>query len=107
MLLGAGGHHLAMAQIQHGTATGYEAGGCRCRPCRDAAMAARRKVRRRRRELVADGSRPVAHGTWAGYLTDKCRCPECKAFRSEYMKAYRARKAAAGRTGPESDQQLA
>ncbi|QNN53459.1 hypothetical protein [Nocardioides mesophilus] len=58
-------------------------------------MSARREVRLRRRQRVAEGDRPVAHGTWAGYLTDKCRCELCRAFRSAYMKDYRARKAAA------------
>jgi hypothetical protein len=55
-------------------------------------MRARRRQRERRRERVSagDGSH-VRHGTWAAYTTDKCRCPECRAFKSAYMKAYRAR----------------
>lgn len=54
-------------------------------------MESRRRVRERRRARVASGERPVAHGTWAGYATDKCRCPECKAFKSAYMREYRAK----------------
>jgi rubredoxin len=78
-----------MAEIAHGTASGYEAKGCRCPECRAAMTEARRRVRARRRELAARGGRPVEHGTWAAYTTDGCRCPECRAFKAAYMKRWR------------------
>ena len=84
-----------MQAIQHGTATGYSAGGCRCPECREAAMGARRRARERRRLRVAAGDRQITHGTWAAYLTDKCRCSTCKDFKSDYMRDYRAKRAAA------------
>jgi hypothetical protein len=55
-------------------------------------MAARRRQRERRRQLVAAGDAShVVHGTWAAYTTDGCRCEECRALKSSYMKAYRSR----------------
>ena len=80
-----------MADIEHGTASGYEAKGCRCPACRAAMTAARRRVRERRRLRAAAGAREIDHGTWAAYTTDKCRCTECRAFKSAYMKRWRAR----------------
>ncbi len=57
-------------------------------------MRARRRQRERRRERVSAGDvSHVQHGTWAAYTTDKC--PECRAFKSAYMKAYRARQRSA------------
>lgn len=59
-------------------------------------MQARRRQRERRRALVSAGDvSHVQHGTWAAYTTDKCRCPECRAFKSAYMKEYRARQRSA------------
>jgi hypothetical protein len=84
-----------MPQVKHGSAASYESGKCRCAQCREAGMRARRVQRERRRERVAAGDAThVAHGTWAAYVTDKCRCDECRAFKSAYMKAYRANRAA-------------
>ena len=85
-----------MAGREHGTASGYEAGGCRCPACRAAMTEARRRTRARRRLLSAVGARQVVHGTWAAYTTDKCRCAECRALKSAYMKDYRARRRQAG-----------
>jgi hypothetical protein len=89
----AGGHTEGVPEIKHGAAATYEAGKCRCPECREAAMAARRLQRERRRQRVAagDASR-IVHGTWAAYLTDKCRCGECRAMKSAYMKQYRSKK---------------
>ncbi len=59
-------------------------------------MRARRRQRERRRERVSAGDvSHVQHGTWAAYTTEKCRCPACRAFKSAYMKAYRARQRSA------------
>jgi hypothetical protein len=81
-----------MSEVQHGCAASYESGKCRCPDCREAGMAARRRQRERRRQLVAAGDvSHVVHGTWAAYTTDGCRCEECRALKSSYMKAYRAR----------------
>jgi len=82
-----------MPEIRHGVAATYEAGRCRCPECREAAMAARRLQRERRRQRVAAGDASgIVHGTWAAYLTDKCRCAECRAMKSAYMKQYRSKK---------------
>ena len=81
---------------KHGSAATYESGKCRCAECREADMRARRRQRERRRERVSAGDfSQVQHGTFAAYTTDKCRCPECRAFKSSYMKAYRARQPSA------------
>jgi hypothetical protein len=85
-----------MAGREHGTASGYEAAGCRCAACREAMTAARRRTRERRRLRAAVGEREVVHGTWAAYTTDKCRCAECRAFKSAYMKDYRTRRRQVG-----------
>ena len=85
-----------MPQVKHGSAASYESGKCHCGECREAAMQARRVQRQRRRERVAAGDAAhVVHGTWAAYVTDKCRCPDCRAFKSAYMKDYRARQKSA------------
>ena len=65
---------------QHGTTTGY-AYGCRCQPCRTAAEAKRRVVRRR--GIAPDDSR---HGTIDGYIRFACRCEECTSAHVAYQR---------------------
>lgn len=70
----------------HGTTTRYDAGGCRCQPCRDAhASSVRlRRHRRKNQPLPTD----IQHGRYSTYRDWSCRCTECRHAWNEHSKPY-------------------
>jgi len=76
----------------HGTVEGYKWGGCRCDPCRVAAVDWQRAVRRRQRELGAENPDAIPHGSVTGYKNWWCRCEECTVGYQAWDRAYRAGK---------------
>lgn len=81
---------------QHGTDSRY-ALGCRCAPCRTAAVEARkdREVRRRAGEPIrAYSKKGMKHGTVSRYTGGDCRCKQCRDANAAYCREWRARKAA-------------
>jgi len=63
---------------KHGTLPGYQAGKCRCEPCRDV----RRQYNNNRKKLILPDDDP-RHGTINGYYNWNCRCDDCKSARLE------------------------
>jgi hypothetical protein len=72
--------------------SGYE-GGCRCDICKDA-KAAHSKVQLVKR-IVNVPLADLKHGSYSTYQNYACRCVPCCAANTEYMRAYRLRKAEA------------
>lgn len=81
-----------MSTINHGTTRAYSTHGCRCDPCRTAAM---NYQRQRRAHWAAVGPPPWArHGDQGTYTNYSCRCEACTEVNRVARRDCRARRKA-------------
>lgn len=76
-----------MAELRHGTATGYDARwhGCRCAECR--AWNAARSRRGMQRRVESPVEHDIPHGHRTTYVHYGCRCDACRAANTAYQRS--------------------
>ena len=84
------------SRLQHGTASMYENGPCRCGPC---TLASREQAYAYRQRRIEAGD--FKHGVASSYFMYLCRCDECRAAGSIVNKQDRARRLASGKEPPQ------
>ena len=75
-----------MADIKHGTLTGYKKSGCRCEACTKANRDSSNESYRRRADNFKKGG-VVKHGVTSSYQLG-CRCKYCAKAFAEYQKKH-------------------